>query len=165
MLPFPPLYIWDSLIVCCHYHVWCQDFELFKEDRSLQFMIFIFVISFYWCYRTYIPFAQILMLLVLLTLNVLLSLPFLVDYYLNQWWDIGKGFRIPEVYRTGYTVIALSVITSIAVALLWADNNKRWAGRKEEERVEGNVDWIHCGSFVYMFCSGLLKAPFHQSIK
>ncbi|XP_033505868.2 succinate dehydrogenase cytochrome b560 subunit, mitochondrial [Epinephelus lanceolatus] len=36
----------------------------------------------------------------------------------HLWWDIGKGFRIPEVYRTGYTVIALSVITSIAVALL-----------------------------------------------
>ncbi|XP_054625406.1 succinate dehydrogenase cytochrome b560 subunit, mitochondrial [Dunckerocampus dactyliophorus] len=33
-------------------------------------------------------------------------------------WDIGKGFKIPEVYRTGYTVIGLSVITSIAVTLL-----------------------------------------------
>ncbi|XP_030015386.1 succinate dehydrogenase cytochrome b560 subunit, mitochondrial-like [Sphaeramia orbicularis] len=36
----------------------------------------------------------------------------------HLWWDIGKGFKIPEVYRTGYTVIALSVITSIAVAFL-----------------------------------------------
>jgi len=34
----------------------------------------------------------------------------------HLWWDIGKGFKIPEVYRTGYTVIALSVITSFAVA-------------------------------------------------
>ncbi|KAG7524110.1 succinate dehydrogenase cytochrome b560 subunit, mitochondrial [Solea senegalensis] len=33
-------------------------------------------------------------------------------------WDIGKGFKIPEVYRTGYTVIGLSIVTSIAVALL-----------------------------------------------
>ncbi|CAK6965651.1 succinate dehydrogenase cytochrome b560 subunit%2C mitochondrial [Scomber scombrus] len=33
-------------------------------------------------------------------------------------WDMGKGFKIPEVYRTGYTVISLSIITSIAVAML-----------------------------------------------
>ena len=47
------------------------------------------------------------------------SFPFsLVYYYSNQWWDIGKGFKIPEVYRTGYTVIGLSIITSIAMALL-----------------------------------------------
>lgn len=31
---------------------------------------------------------------------------------------MGKGFKIPEVYRTGYTVIGLSIITSIALALL-----------------------------------------------
>ncbi|XP_062259915.1 succinate dehydrogenase cytochrome b560 subunit, mitochondrial [Platichthys flesus] len=36
----------------------------------------------------------------------------------HLWWDIGKGFRIPEVYRTGYTVIGLSVITSLALCLL-----------------------------------------------
>ncbi|KAM9844790.1 succinate dehydrogenase cytochrome b560 subunit, mitochondrial [Aulostomus maculatus] len=36
----------------------------------------------------------------------------------HLWWDIGKGFKIPEVYRTGYTVIGLSIITSIAVASL-----------------------------------------------
>uniref|UniRef100_UPI003AAABB2E succinate dehydrogenase cytochrome b560 subunit, mitochondrial isoform X2 n=1 Tax=Centroberyx gerrardi TaxID=166262 RepID=UPI003AAABB2E len=36
----------------------------------------------------------------------------------HLWWDMGKGFRIPEVYRTGYTVIVLSIITSIAVAFL-----------------------------------------------
>ncbi|KAM4552182.1 succinate dehydrogenase cytochrome b560 subunit, mitochondrial [Odontesthes bonariensis] len=36
----------------------------------------------------------------------------------HLWWDIGKGFRIPEVYRTGYTVIGLSVITSIAIAMI-----------------------------------------------
>lgn len=35
-----------------------------------------------------------------------------------QWWDIGKGFKIPEVYRTGYTVIGLSIVTSIALACL-----------------------------------------------
>lgn len=36
----------------------------------------------------------------------------------HLWWDIGKGFRIPEVYRTGYTVIGLSVLSSLAVAFL-----------------------------------------------
>ncbi|XP_010781088.1 succinate dehydrogenase cytochrome b560 subunit, mitochondrial [Notothenia coriiceps] len=36
----------------------------------------------------------------------------------HLWWDLGKGFRIPEVYRTGYTVIGLSIITSLAVAFL-----------------------------------------------
>lgn len=51
-------------------------------------------------------------------LNSLLSLLVFVYYYLNQFWDIGKGFRIPEVYRTGYTVIGLSIITSIALAFL-----------------------------------------------
>ncbi|XP_069033877.1 succinate dehydrogenase cytochrome b560 subunit, mitochondrial [Embiotoca jacksoni] len=33
-------------------------------------------------------------------------------------WDIGKGFKIPEVYRSGYTVIGLSILTSIALAML-----------------------------------------------
>ncbi|KAM6948623.1 succinate dehydrogenase cytochrome b560 subunit, mitochondrial [Aplochiton taeniatus] len=33
-------------------------------------------------------------------------------------WDVGKGFKIPEVYRSGYAVIALSVLTSIGLAAL-----------------------------------------------
>ncbi|XP_019748530.1 succinate dehydrogenase cytochrome b560 subunit, mitochondrial [Hippocampus comes] len=33
-------------------------------------------------------------------------------------WDLGKGFKIPEVYRSGYTVIGLSIITTIAAATL-----------------------------------------------
>lgn len=44
-------------------------------------------------------------------------LPFLV-HASDQWWDLGKGFRIPDVYRTGYTVIGLSIVTSIALMLL-----------------------------------------------
>ncbi|KAJ4937380.1 hypothetical protein JOQ06_001941 [Pogonophryne albipinna] len=36
----------------------------------------------------------------------------------HLWWDLGKGFSIPEVYRSGYTVIGLSIITSLAVAFL-----------------------------------------------
>lgn len=51
--------------------------------------------------------------MVILVLNVLL---FVLFVFSNQCWDLGKGFRIPEVYRTGYTVIGLSVITSIAMA-------------------------------------------------
>ncbi|XP_030630248.1 succinate dehydrogenase cytochrome b560 subunit, mitochondrial [Chanos chanos] len=33
-------------------------------------------------------------------------------------WDVGKGFKIPEVYRSGYVVIALSVLTSVALAAI-----------------------------------------------
>uniref|UniRef100_A0A8D3CK34 Succinate dehydrogenase cytochrome b560 subunit, mitochondrial n=1 Tax=Scophthalmus maximus TaxID=52904 RepID=A0A8D3CK34_SCOMX len=36
----------------------------------------------------------------------------------HLYWDIGKGFKIPEVYRSGYTVIVLSVIASVALASL-----------------------------------------------
>lgn len=60
---------------------------------------------------------------------------------------MGKGFKIPEVYRTGYTVIGLSIVTSIALAFLWTMDIKRWAEMKAEEEALGNVDWIHCGSF------------------
>ncbi|KAG5265294.1 hypothetical protein AALO_G00240670 [Alosa alosa] len=33
-------------------------------------------------------------------------------------WDTGKGFKIPEVYRSGYVVMALSVLSSIGLACL-----------------------------------------------
>ncbi|XP_068604857.1 succinate dehydrogenase cytochrome b560 subunit, mitochondrial [Brachionichthys hirsutus] len=36
----------------------------------------------------------------------------------HLWWDIGKGFRIPEVYRSGYAVIGLSVVTAVALTCL-----------------------------------------------
>lgn len=80
-------------------------------------------------------------------------------YYLNQWWDIGKGFKIPEVYRTGYTVIALSIITSIAVALLWAQTQRRWAGMTAEEEVEGMWTGVDVGILCIccvLACSGPL---------
>uniref|UniRef100_A0A8C7UHZ4 Succinate dehydrogenase cytochrome b560 subunit, mitochondrial n=1 Tax=Oncorhynchus mykiss TaxID=8022 RepID=A0A8C7UHZ4_ONCMY len=32
----------------------------------------------------------------------------------HLFWDSGKGFKIPEVYRSGYVVIVLSILTSIA---------------------------------------------------
>ena len=31
-------------------------------------------------------------------------------------WDLGWGFRIPQVYRSGYTVIAL---TFVLTAVIW----------------------------------------------
>ncbi|XP_013996552.1 succinate dehydrogenase cytochrome b560 subunit, mitochondrial [Salmo salar] len=32
----------------------------------------------------------------------------------HLFWDSGKGFTLPEVYRSGYVVIVLSILTSIA---------------------------------------------------
>lgn len=37
----------------------------------------------------------------------------LCNYF--QIWDMGKGFKIPEIYRSGYLVIAMSVLTSLAL--------------------------------------------------
>ncbi|XP_013868505.1 succinate dehydrogenase cytochrome b560 subunit, mitochondrial [Austrofundulus limnaeus] len=36
----------------------------------------------------------------------------------HLYWDIGKGLKMPEVYRTGYTVLGLSLLTSIALVLM-----------------------------------------------
>merc|ERR1739846_152093 len=33
-------------------------------------------------------------------------------------WDMGHGFSMPELYKTGYTVLALSLITAIPLALM-----------------------------------------------
>ncbi|XP_022521276.2 succinate dehydrogenase cytochrome b560 subunit, mitochondrial [Astyanax mexicanus] len=33
-------------------------------------------------------------------------------------WDAGKGLKIPEVYGSGYTVIALTLLTSLALTAL-----------------------------------------------
>ncbi|KPN20236.1 succinate dehydrogenase [Xanthomonas sp. Mitacek01] len=30
-------------------------------------------------------------------------------------WDVGMGFELPEVYRSGYTVIVLSVVLTAAI--------------------------------------------------
>lgn len=51
-------------------------------------------------------------------LSITLTTSLFCAFHLIQWWDIGKGFKIPEVYRTGYTVIGLSIATSIALACL-----------------------------------------------
>merc|ERR1719383_535900 len=31
-------------------------------------------------------------------------------------WDLGHGFKIPEVYKTGWFVVGLSVVTALALA-------------------------------------------------
>ena len=33
-------------------------------------------------------------------------------------WDMGMGFKIADLYKSGYTVVGLSVIAAIALALL-----------------------------------------------
>ncbi|KAJ8268540.1 hypothetical protein COCON_G00137120 [Conger conger] len=33
-------------------------------------------------------------------------------------WDLGKGFKIPEVYRSGYMVVVLSLLSAMALAAL-----------------------------------------------
>ncbi len=33
-------------------------------------------------------------------------------------WDLGKGFKIPEVYKSGYVVLGLSVISALVLAIL-----------------------------------------------
>ncbi|XP_028677448.1 succinate dehydrogenase cytochrome b560 subunit, mitochondrial [Erpetoichthys calabaricus] len=33
-------------------------------------------------------------------------------------WDAGKGFGIPDVYRSGYTVLAMSFLTAAVLAVL-----------------------------------------------
>jgi succinate dehydrogenase / fumarate reductase cytochrome b subunit len=34
----------------------------------------------------------------------------------HLWWDMGRGYGIPEVYRSGYLVLALTVVLT---ALIW----------------------------------------------
>ncbi|KAK1790970.1 hypothetical protein P4O66_014801 [Electrophorus voltai] len=33
-------------------------------------------------------------------------------------WDAGKGFKIPQIYRSGYIVLALSILTSLGLTAL-----------------------------------------------
>uniref|UniRef100_A0A1A8GQI9 Succinate dehydrogenase cytochrome b560 subunit, mitochondrial n=1 Tax=Nothobranchius korthausae TaxID=1143690 RepID=A0A1A8GQI9_9TELE len=33
-------------------------------------------------------------------------------------WDIGKGFKIPDIYRSGYMVLGLSIVTSLALVFM-----------------------------------------------
>ena len=44
----------------------------------------------------------------------------IVKYYcINfQSWDMGKGFQMTDLYKTGWTVVALSVVFAAALALM-----------------------------------------------
>lgn len=33
-------------------------------------------------------------------------------------WDLGKGFKIPDIYRSGYMVVSLTVLASIGLAAM-----------------------------------------------
>ena len=37
---------------------------------------------------------------------------------LFQAWDMGHGFSMPELYKTGYTVLGLSIISAAIVSLM-----------------------------------------------
>ena len=34
-----------------------------------------------------------------------------------QAWDIGKGFKIAEVYKSGWSTVAVSVLVSLLIAI------------------------------------------------
>ncbi|MFT7800180.1 succinate dehydrogenase cytochrome b560 subunit, mitochondrial [Arapaima gigas] len=36
----------------------------------------------------------------------------------HLFWDMGQGFKMPQVYRSGYIVIVLSLLSSMALAAL-----------------------------------------------
>ena len=40
----------------------------------------------------------------------------------HLFWDIGKGFDIPSVYRSGYTVLALTVLSTAGIWWFAASN-------------------------------------------
>ena len=33
-------------------------------------------------------------------------------------WDMGHGFKIPELYKTGWFVVGLSVVTALGLAAM-----------------------------------------------
>ncbi|XP_051556878.1 succinate dehydrogenase cytochrome b560 subunit, mitochondrial-like [Myxocyprinus asiaticus] len=47
-----------------------------------------------------------------------IALSFPVAYHTFNMCGVGKGSKIPEVYRSGYVVIALTVLTSVTLAAM-----------------------------------------------
>jgi succinate dehydrogenase/fumarate reductase cytochrome b subunit len=39
-------------------------------------------------------------------------------YSILQFWDMGYGFELPDLYKTGYAVLALSIVTGLALAAM-----------------------------------------------
>ena len=57
----------------------------------------------------------------------LMAFTFCLMYHLfngirHLFWDIGKGFDIPSVYRSGYTVLALTVLSTAGIWWFAASN-------------------------------------------
>ena len=47
-----------------------------------------------------------------------LSSCFLSYIYRHLAWDMGHGFKIPELYKTGWFVVGLSVVTALGLAAM-----------------------------------------------
>eukprot|EP00095_Tigriopus_kingsejongensis_P000322 maker-scaffold292_size219010-snap-gene-1.32 protein:Tk00322 transcript:maker-scaffold292_size219010-snap-gene-1.32-mRNA-1 annotation:"succinate dehydrogenase cytochrome b560 mitochondrial" len=57
----------------------------------------------------------------LFTAKLALAWPFtyhLLNGIRHLFWDMGWGFQMPDLYKTGYTVMALSVILAVALAAM-----------------------------------------------
>jgi hypothetical protein len=51
-------------------------------------------------------------------LNMFLKPNFPHFYSILQFWDMGYGFELPDLYKTGYAVLALSIVTGLALAAM-----------------------------------------------
>ncbi|CAN2391018.1 succinate dehydrogenase cytochrome b560 subunit, partial [Pristimantis euphronides] len=55
------------------------------------------------------------------SVKFLISFPFMYHTWngiRHLAWDLGKGFKIPEVYQTGYVVLALTLLSAAGIAAL-----------------------------------------------
>ena len=52
------------------------------------------------------------------TVSMIFTFTSLSVLFVFQSWDMGWGFQIVDLYKTGYTVSALSVLTSVILCLL-----------------------------------------------
>ena len=58
---------------------------------------------------------------VMLTLKTLLALP--LTYHTlaglrHLYWDTGRGLKLPQLYKSGYAIIALALLSAFGVASL-----------------------------------------------
>lgn len=159
---FPMLeYVWDSLVVCSHDHVWCRvwttQLKPFKGDRSLcnLWCHFCHVCSFYWRFISwwcwsYTKISSLSFLLIcLLFKSVLghrqgLQNPRGLPHRLHSYWSVHRN-----LHSLGFSL------------------STAWEDMSRNESRGGS--WRECGldsMWEYLcICSGLLQAPFHQSIK
>lgn len=58
---------------------------------------------------------------VLLTLKTLLAFPLIYHTLAgcrHLYWDTGRGLKLPALYKSGYTLIAIALLSSFALATL-----------------------------------------------